>query len=762
MGVVKDISYAHSSEHPKKDWQSLEQHALCVAAICAGFSKIFSASEWGYAAGMLHDLGKARKPFQEMLAGLRTKGSDTQHAVYGAKAAFDKESLPLAFIVAGHHAGLHDIADLQEAVGKISAEESTALVQSSTGASIRFPHDNTLPKAVLNALVALPQNTLPLEYFTRMLFSCLIDADRLDSAFWEKLGEDTTRLSNSELPLNTTALLACVNAERERKRSANPDSPLSAIRNKIFDSSVTASDKPQGFFSLTVPTGGGKTLAAMAFALAHAKKHNLRRIIVVIPYLSIIEQNAAEYRRILDPDKKGIVLECHSSVSPPRHATNDEVSKLELVSENWDAPIIITTSVQFIESLFAASPSRARKLHNIADAVVIFDEVQTLPLHLLSPMLSVFRELVTNYGVSFVLSSATQPAFRHSINLPDGFYPEEITEVAPNPLSLFAELRRVVYKLPKQGETLSWDELSKHLVAAEQCLCVVNLTRHARVLWDKLNDKLKDKLGEGIKYLQQRPIHLSSAMCPAHRLAIIRKIRRRLKSGEPCRVISTQLVEAGVDVDFPVVWRAMGPLDSIVQVAGRCNREGKLPEFGTVHIFTPDDNKLPQGIYSTATGQAAITLGRLGSEASLCLATDPSIFTQYFSELFQLSNTDTREIMQDRKGFRFRTVAEKAVVIKDSGIPVVIPIGYGRHHVDRLRSRIPKPGTPRFTRDDLRKLQRYMVNVRQHDFIFFQQRCLLTEILPNIEIFVLDIAQYNRYIGVIKPDDAHPLEEFLG
>jgi len=753
MSDVRMI-YAHSTDCPEKYWQSLDQHALCVAKIGAEFSNIFGASEWGYTAGILHDLGKARKPFQDMLAGLRTKGKDTQHAVYGAKAAFDRASLPLAFAVAGHHAGLHDIVDLQEAVGKISDEESISLVTSIIDASIRFSDENTLPNYVLNALSALPQNTLPLEYFTRMLFSCLIDADRLDSAFWEKLGKDTIKLANPTLTFDATALLTGVNAERDRKRDANQGSRLSAIRNKIFDSAITAGDKPQGFFSLTVPTGGGKTLAAMAFALAHAKKHSLRRIIVVIPYLSIIEQNAAEYRRILDPNKQGIVLECHSSVNPRNHAMDDEVSKLELVSENWDAPVIITTSVQFIESLFAASPSRARKLHNISNSVVIFDEVQTLPTHLLAPLLSVFRELSTNYGVSFVFSSATQPAFRRSVNLPEGFYSDEITEIAPDPVSLFSELHRVVYKIPKQGETLSWDALSDYLVAEAQCLCVVNLRRHARDLWDMLNDKLT--------HPQQKPIHLSSAMCPAHRLAVIRKIRRRLKNGKPCRVISTQLVEAGVDVDFPVVWRAMGPLDSIVQVAGRCNREGKLPGLGTVHIFTPDDNKLPQGIYSTATGQAAVTLGRLGIEATNRLATDPSIFTQYFSELFQLSNTDTREIKQDREGFRFRTVAEKAVVIKDSGTPVVIPVGYASHYLERLRSRISKADTPRFTRDDLRSLQRYMVNIRQHDFIFFQQHGLLTEILPNIEIFVLDMAQYNRYLGVIKPNDAQPLEEFIG
>lgn len=737
--------YAHSKENaPVSEWQSLNQHACAVAAIGAEFCKAFDASQWGFAAGLLHDLGKARKPFQEMLKGMRKRGNDTQHAKYGAAAAYKKGSLPLAFVIAGHHAGLHNMCDIQTILNEVDVAD---LMQSDLPKHIDFPNESALPFPVSNS------NLESLEFFTRMLFSCLIDADRLDSAFWEKLDTDTVKLVASSIPMDATELLARVIAERERKRHANPESPLSAIRNEIFDSVITAGDKPQGFFSLTVPTGGGKTLAAMGFALAHAKTHSMRRVIVVIPYLSIIEQNAAEYRRILDPNKQGIVLECHSSVKPRDHATDEEVSKLELVSENWDAPVVITTSVQFIESLFAASPSRARKLHNIAGSVVIFDEVQTLPTHLLAPMLSVFRELVKNYGVSFVFSSATQPAFRLSSNLPDGFPPNEITEIAPNPLVLFSALRRVAYDLPKRGETLDWDGLAERLAVEPQGLCVVNLTRHARDVWDKLNDKIIDP--------QQKPIHLSSAMCPAHRLAVIRYIRRRLKNGQSCRVISTQLIEAGVDVDFPVVWRAMGPLDSIVQVAGRCNREGKLAGFGAVHVFTPKDNKLPQGIYCTATGQAAVTLARLGPDAANRLATDPSVFTHYFSELFQLSDTDTHNIKHDREEFRFRTVAEKAVVIKDSGTPVVIPIGYARHHIARLRSRVPKSGEPRFTRDDLRRLQRYMVNVRQCDFIFFKQHGLLTEILPNLEIFVMDTAQYNRHLGVIKPNEAPPLEEFL-
>ncbi len=471
--------------------------------------------------------------------------------------------------------------------------------------------------------------------------------------------------------------------ERRRKQAANPGSPLAELRNRIFDACQNAGTLPQGFFSLTVPTGGGKTISAMAFALAHAKAHGLRRVIVVIPYLSIIEQNAAEYRRVLGND---VVLENHSSVKPRDDASEEEKSRLELVSENWDAPVIVTTSVQFLESLFAASPSRCRKLHRVARSVVVFDEVQTLPSHLLKPTFSVFRELAINYGVSFVFSSATQPAFRRSAALPDGFAADELREIAPEPTELFRLLRRVNYHLPRADERLDWPELADRLAASPQVLCVVNLTRHAATLWEELTKRLP---------ADERPIHLSAAMCPAHRLALIYSIKRRLNAAKPCRVVSTQLIEAGVDVDFPVVWRAMGPLDSIVQVAGRCNREGRLPA-GEMHVFQPADPKLPGDTYRAAVDQASISLARLGDSASESLATDPDLFGRYFGSLYQVVNTDYARkrhglkettIQEDRAVLKFRQVARKAKVIDDDGQAVIVPIGRARRIIAEIKRR---------------------------------------------------------------------------
>lgn len=623
--------------------------------------------------------------------------------------------------------------------------------------------EQTVPEIVarleseIGPLPPLPQppswvtDELSSEFYTRLLFSCLIDADRLDTASWP----DAPPADRS---LDPDRLLGLVLDERKRKALVNPDSPLGGLRNQIFDSAINRAALPQGFFSLTVPTGGGKTLASMAFALAHAKAHGLRRVIVVIPYLSIIEQNAAEYRRIFGDD---VVLENHSGTTPKPDANEEERSRLELVSENWDAPVIVTTSVQFLESLFASNPSKCRKLHRIARSVVIFDEVQTLPTHLLKPMFSVFRELVRSYGVSFVFSSATQPAFRKSSALPDGFAPEELRELAPDPTDLFHRLRRVNYHLPKQGETLDWPDLAVQLAAQAQALCVVNLTRHAKELWEALKRLLPD--GES-------PIHLSSAMCPAHRLALIESIRHRLRDGLPCRVISTQLIEAGVDVDFPVVWRAMGPLDSIVQVAGRCNREGRHAA-GEVHVFRPVDHKLPSGVYRAASDQSVITLAQMGEAeaASKKLSTDPQVFRGYFDSLYQVVNTDHAKrgettIQQDREQLRYREVSRKARVIEDSGQPVIIAAdNHGRKFaaplIEEIRNRKPASGRPRFARDDLRALQRYMVNVHHHRFQLLESMKHIHPLLPNLELHVLAEGFYHPDLGLVVEN--RPLDDFI-
>lgn len=748
--------YAHTVEDERGTplpeslgkWQRLKCHLANVAKLARNFATPLQLAPEAELAGLLHDLGKYRDEFQAYLRGERASSVETQHAIYGAAWALQSHQQLGAFLaVAGHHAGLHDLSDAQTAGAKPpvigSLPQITARFESELG-----PLPN--PPGVPSFLESSPQPELATDVYVRMLFSCLVDADRLDTAHWPAPLPAETRLE-------CETLLRKVEAERIRKQTQNLGSPLTDLRNRIFDACCDAGSKPSGFFSLTVPTGGGKTLSAMAFALAHACAQNLRRVIVVIPYLSIIEQNAAEYRRILGNE---VVLENHSNVAPRSDASEEEKNRLELVSENWDAPVIVTTSVQFLESLFAASPAKCRKLHRIARSVVIFDEVQTLPTHLLKPMFSVFRELARNYGVSFVFSSATQPAFRKSMSLPDGFAPEELCEIAPDPDELFTRLRRVNYHLPKQGETLDWPELAAKLAASPQALCVVNLTRHAKDLWEQLKRLLSE---------EENPIHLSSAMCPRHRLALIRLIRHRLRKGLPCRVVSTQLIEAGVNVDFPVVWRAMGPLDSIVQVAGRCNREGRLTA-GEMYVFRPTDPKyLPPGVYRAAADQAAITLANLGETATEALATDACLFADYFNSLHQIVPTDNAQqgestIQEDRAQLRFREVARKARVIEDSGQPVIIAAdNHGRKFaaslIEEIRSRQPASDQPRFTRNDFRKLQRFMVNVRQHHFQQLESMKHLHPLLPNLEIHVLADGFYHPDLGLVIEN--RPLDDFI-
>lgn len=757
--TVQAQYYAHTSENVSGNltpedsgtWQPLVVHLKNVAVFAAQFALAFNSSDEAYLAGLIHDLGKYREEFQKYLRGFCSSSAETQHAIFGAAAVIDEALFATKLTIAGHHAGLHNSAEIEGKCIQI-ADTVPVLLKRLESEYGPLPATPTPPSWVLKNLEA--NSPFSAEFYARLIFSCVVDADRLDTAYWPN---DPP----VEPSFDPETLLQAVQFERTAKTAAFPDSPLLSVRNRIFDKAIKAGELAPGFFSLTVPTGGGKTLAAMAFALAHAKNHGMRRVIVVIPYLSIIEQNAAEYRRILGDNT---VLENHSGVSPKPDESEDEKSRLELVSENWDAPVIVTTSVQFLESLLAASPSRCRKLHRIPRSVVIFDEVQTLPSHLLQPTFSIFRELVANYGTSFVFSSATQPAFRKSAAIPEGLLPSELREIAPAPDELFRQLRRVKYQFPGPRETLDWANLATQLVKSPQVLCVVNLTRHAKELWEELGSTLRARFGHELE--EEMPIHLSSAMCPEHRLSLIRKIKSALTLGRPCRVISTQLIEAGVDVDFPEVWRALGPLDSIVQAAGRCNREGRL-EFGTVHIFQPSDHKLPQGVYRSASDQASLSIARMGDEASERLATSSDIFPAYFQSLYQVVNTDHTKpgeatIQEDRSYLRYREVARKGVVIEDSGTPVIVD---GDLHggvwagavIQELRNREVAAGQPRFIRDDLRKLQRFMVNVRHHKFDLLKARGLIRQLLPNLELYVLDVSCYHPNLGLIldntQPDD---------
>jgi CRISPR-associated endonuclease/helicase Cas3 len=673
----------------------LKDHLRSVGILARQFAEtanplLAEPAQW---AGLLHDLGKYRDEFQAYLREERESSMETHHAVYGAALAFQRRWPGLAFAIAGHHAGLHDLNKLQDLVKdeKYKAAERLPLLLERFTTEVGPPDEQCAEPPFDRS-----QKTRA-ELYIRMLFSTLVDADFLDTE------AHYTGALRQSCELRPDVLMKRLLAEKATKSSTGE---LNAIRNRIFQQCLDAAELPPDFFSLTVQTGGGKTLSSMAFALRHAERHGLRRVIVVIPYLSIIEQNPAQYRRIFDPDNTGIVIEHHSAVVAPEDGEERRRSPLEYAAENWDAPIIVTTSVQFIESLFANRPARCRKLHNIARSVVIFDEVQTLPSHLLNPLLNVLRELRTHYGVSFVFSTATQPAFRHNASaLQEGFAANEVTEITRDTVETFHRLRRVTFKLPANGETTDWRTLAEAMAERSQALCVLNVRRHAFELWEELRNILAPDERDTV-------FHLSSAMCAQHRFDLLgddkdpaaATIRHRLRpiTGQPCRVISTQLIEAGVDVDFPVIWRALGPLDSILQAAGRCNREGRLqdahgnPMLGEVIIFRPTEASLPRGIYSVATGVTETLLAHADTET---LATDPTLFEQYFSQLYQYVPMDYTKagecsIQEDRENLRFREVVRKARVIADDTRPVIVPYGAGKEHIEEIRTRLQEQGKP--------------------------------------------------------------------
>lgn len=739
----------------------LREHLDFVGKLARHFSEtacpaLSGLAEW---AGRLHDLGKYRDEFQAYLRNQRDSSIETHHAVYGAVAAFQRESYGLAFAIAGHHAGLHDLNDLQELLcgSKYRAVERVPHLLG------RFERElGVLPERIPDPdfIDASPHS---IEFYIRMLFSLLIDADRLDT---EAHANSFCRLP---ITMNAAELLQRLLEEKNRKSS---EGELNALRNRIFQICLDSAIGDPGFFSLTVPTGGGKTLSGMAFALAHTARHKLRRVIVVIPYLSIIEQNAAQYRRVLDPDNEGIVVEHHSGVPIPedldesRPLSPFEKHPAAYAAENWDAPVIVTTSVQFIETLFASRTSRCRRLHNIARAVVIFDEVQTLPSHLLSPLLNVLRELRRHYGTSFVFSTATQPAFRRRpLSLAEGFGPEEIKPILDDEVAkkVFGRLNRVVFKpLPRCDETLAWDVLANSMAKRDQALCVLNVRRHAFELWEQLRNLVP--AGE-----KDSVFHLSSAMCAEHRLAVLGEdrepapstIRWRLRNKQPCRLVSTQLIEAGVDVDFPVVWRALAPMDSIVQTAGRCNRENLLKDengsakAGEVIVFRPEQHSLPAGLYKTATGLTATLLDGMDMEE---LTTNPALFERYFDRLYQLVPTD-RQIQEEREKLHFRKVAALARVIEDDTQAVIVPYGKAIEIVRDIRERPLETGRPRIDRDDVRRLQRYMVNLHTRDYQRLLTLKAVRPLLPNLDIPVLDAGWYHDHLGVLI--DQRPTEDFL-
>ena len=478
-------------------------------------------------------------------------------------------------------------------------------------------------------------------------------------------------------------------------------------------------------FSLTVPTGGGKTLSSLAFALRHAGRHGQRRVIYAIPFTSIIEQTSDTFRSALGSLGAQAVLEHHSNLDP-----RNETLRSRLAIENWDTPIVVTTNVQLFESLFASRTSRCRKLHRIANSVIVLDEAQALPVELLKPCLETLAELVRNYGCTIVLCTATQPAIHQRDEFPIGL--SDVRPIIQHPKGLYAAMKRI--RVHHLGQ-ISDDDLARRLRGHDQVLCIVATRRHALELFKALGDTVAGA------------VHLTALMCPVHRSEVFGEVRQWLDDGEPCRVISTSLVEAGVDVDFPVVYRAVAGLDSIAQAAGRCNREGRL-DYGDVFVFDPQSPP-PLGHHRETADTTRELMGRF--DDLLDLDAIESYFELRYWKRKRL--WDKEGVMDCFRGrghdqvLDFRTAAERFRFIKQEQLPVIIPWRQGGEElVKRLRYG-PPPG-----RDAARAAQRYTVQVPQRIWDSLENSGGIEVCHENFPVLI-DSTRYHRVTGLALEAD---------
>ncbi len=645
-GDHSDVSLIAHSANQQGEPQGLRDHLTNVAALADSFAEPFDAGSLAATAGLAHDLGKANPRVQEYLKGQTQARRGPDHSSAGAVEAA-KIADVLAFVVAGHHGGLPRRGELKSRLTSKAQDPAVLAVLNSAGDVSALLDDVRYSPVELPGFLSRPSSRTDMliraEMFTRMLFSALVDADALDA---EAHGSPQKAAARSR-PLTIAQLAGLLHADQQALRSARK-TPLDDIRNDVYRACVEAAAGPRGFFTLTVPTGGGKTRAALGFAFVHATAHAQSRVVVAIPYTSIIEQTAQVYRQILGDEA---VVEHHSAVLPaPGQSAHDDCDPLTLAADNWDAPLVVTTSVQLFESLFSNRPGRCRKLHNLARSVIVLDEVQTLPESLLAPIVSVLNELVANYGCTVLLCTATQPALS-TPSLAGGV--SVAREIVGEPLGLFQKMRRVAYEMPCKDGSWSWQQVADEMKGADQSLCVVNSRSDAMTLLDALEDP--------------DALHLSTLLCGAHRLAVLNEVRERLRQGRPCRLVSTQVIEAGVDVDFDLVLRALCPLDRIVQAAGRCNREGRL-ERGRVVVFEPADGHAPGGTYRSATDVARIMLDAV-DEAAIDA---PDTLREYFSRLYSAADTDRHRIQNARSRLDFPAVDAAFKIIADDGVPVVI------------------------------------------------------------------------------------------
>jgi len=698
-----NMAYAHSRNAQGRR-QDLEDHIRAVAALAEKFASAFDAGPMGRLLGLCHDIGKYDPAWQAYLlaseAGTIKRGHGPDHKGAGAQLASAQLSLA-AFLIQGHHGGLRCREDVKRWLKERSADPATG--ESIRLAKAALPELSAAAAHALSIPEAIRRDPRSMEMFLRMAFSALVDADYLDTEAHLK-GQNARSRSSTATMQDLWDRFESHHASIPRR-----DDAVSAVRTIVYDACIDAAAQPPGLFRLAVPTGGGKTLSSMAFALRHALQHDMRRVIVAVPFISITDQTAKTYRGVFDDGQEDqrVILEHHSGASVDDAGPMGRWARL--ASENWDAPIVVTTTVQLFESIFANSTSRCRKNHRLARSVIILDEAQALPSHLLAPILDALKQLCAHYGATVVLSTATQPAF----DAIPAFSATPATDIVPDPARLFEALRRVDYEW-RVDAPVPWTDIAREMQAAGSALAILNTKRDALAMLDALDDP--------------DALHLSTLLCGAHRGYTIAEVKRRLKEGTPCLLVSTQVVEAGVDVDFPLVMRALGPFDSIIQAAGRCNREGLLPGKGRVVVFASDGDHMPKGYYAIATEEtrALLKVGQIDPD-------DPDDARAYFERLFATVNLDERDIQTLRKGLDYPEVAQRFKMIDDATESVVITT-YGieeeqegvRDKLERLRRQDPD------ARRLLRQLQPYMVAIRTREAEAYKRVGIIVSVLPGV------------------------------
>jgi CRISPR-associated endonuclease/helicase Cas3 len=686
------LTFAHTrSDRAPSTWQLLEEHLQRVGDLASRFAPP-DLQSLALTAGRWHDLGKYQSAFQLYLGSQpeasnesNLKFSSVPHSAAGAALALerfsdtDARALLLALAIEAHHGALKS----SHAIFDVTRQRGMPLLEAARrgGVPAELELESPTSPRTLSALAV------------RMLFSSLIDADLLDTEQWDRGYE---RAANGD---SLPALRDLVRATCEARiadsatRAGSPaEHALADMRREVYKACVISAAKPTGAFTLTVPTGGGKTLSGLAFALHHAVEHGLRRVIVVAPYTSILEQTARVYRQTLGEHN---VLEHHSNLTPTQ-----DTDRNRQASENWDAPVIVTTNVQLLESLHAAHKRPCRKLHRIAQSVILLDEVQTFPVGLLQPIHAVLKRLVEQFGTTVVHMTATQPLLTSAKSILNPSVQMSMTEIVPEPERHFASVRNR-FTMERLGDL-------RVPLAPKDLAVAVGMHPTALVITHRREDAadLAELLGHDC-------LHLSAAMCAEHRTVVLDEARRRLLNGKPCLLVATQLIEAGVDIDFPIVFRALAGLETLAQAAGRCNRELRLSSPGRFLVYRAGKRTAEGTVVDSPPPPGSPRLGRdvaltyfEGTDPDL---QDPHLFPAYARRVFKKQETDQHGLLKLEDDLDFPAVAEHFRMIDEATISVVAPYGEAHGLVAELRRSGP-------TRDGFRTLQRFTVGLRERQF----------------------------------------------